>query len=93
MGYIIAACGLVFAIWVFRRVRERGAYYNAAEREMQRLNVDSSIVDEKFGRGKYHATLEFMRKHGLSPEDAAEAIVADLNGEYNAFWEKMKTHG
>ena len=89
MGYVIAALGLVLAIWVFRGLRKRGAYYNAAGRAMQRMNVDSSLVDKKYGRGKYHASLEFMRKHGLSPEEAAQAIAADLSGEYNAFLEKL----
>lgn len=89
MGFIIAGLIGVLVVLFFMWARKRGAYYNQAERELQRMKVDSSLVDKKYGRGKYHASLEFMRKHGLSPEEAAKAIAADLSGAYNEFLEKL----
>lgn len=86
---VIVALALVFVIWAFRGLRVRGAYYNAVAREMQRLIVDAAEVDKKYGTGKYQASMDYMRKHGLSPEEAAKAIAADLTGEYNAFLEKL----
>ncbi len=93
MGFIIAALIGAFIFWFIWWARKRGAYYNMAERELQRMKVDSSLVDKKYGRGKYHASLEFMRKHGLSPQEAAKAIAADLSGEYNEFLEKLNAEG
>ena len=93
MGFIIAVAIGALIFWFLWWARKRGAYYNMAERELQRMKVDSSLVDKKYGRGKYHASLEFMRKHGLSPAEAAQAIAADLSGEYNEFLEKLNAEG
>ena len=93
MGFIIAVAIGALIFWFLWWARKRGAYYNMTERELQRMKVDSSLVDKKYGRGKYHASLEFMRKHGLSPAEAAQAIAADLSGEYNEFLEKLNAEG
>lgn len=91
MKFVIVAVIVLFAFWLFGWLKKRGAYYNQAERELQRMEFDSSLVDKKYGRGKYHASLEYMRKHGLTPEEAAQAIAADLSGEYNEFLEIIST--
>lgn len=93
MEFIIAGLLGVLIAYFFSWARKRGAYYNRAERELQRMRVDSSLVDKKYGRGKYHASLEYMRAHGLSPEEAAKAIAADLSGEYNEFLERLNDEG
>ena len=89
MKIFLAFIAGLLAYYFFRWVRRRGAYYNQVERELQRMKVDSSQVDKKYGRGKYHASMEYMLKQGLTPEETARAIAADLSGEYNAFLEKL----
>lgn len=89
MTYLIVALITFFVFLFLNWTRKKGAYYNQVKRALQHRRVDPSRVDEKYGRGKYHATLNYMLKQGLSPEKAAEAIAADLNGEYNEFLEKL----
>ncbi len=79
----------VLAYLLLHWLRKRGAYYNQVDQALRRRMINASMLDEKYDRATYQARLDFMRKHGLSPEEAAEAVAADLQGEYNEFMEVL----
>ena len=89
MTYILIAIVCVIAYAFLYWMRKRAGYYNQVSQALQRRMIDWSQIDEKYDRATYQARLEFMRKHGLSPEEAAEAVAADLHGEYNEFMEVL----
>lgn len=85
MTYFLIALVCTIAYMILLWFKKRAAYYKQVGEALRRIWVTQEQIDEKYDPATYQARLEFMRKHKLPPNEAAEAFKADINGEENDF--------